>query len=41
MTTDSIRSSSAAEIAFAWVFVGLPLLWGVSQTVMKSLDLFR
>jgi hypothetical protein len=25
----------------AWLIVGLPALWGVSQTFMKSLDLFR
>jgi hypothetical protein len=28
-------------ILIAWVIVGVPLLWGVSQTFMKSLDLFR
>ena len=28
-------------ILIAWVIVGAPLLWGVSQTFMKSLDLFR
>ena len=38
---EPIRATSSAEIAFAWLFVGLPLLWGISQTVMKSLDLFR
>jgi hypothetical protein len=35
------RPSSPAQIAFAWLFVGLPLLWGISQTVLKSLPLFR
>jgi hypothetical protein len=35
------RPSSPVQIAFAWLFVGLPLLWGISQTVLKSLPLFR
>ena len=25
----------------AWLIVGLPAMWGVSQTFLKSLDLFR
>ena len=28
-------------IIAAWLLVGLPLAWGVSQTFLKSLDLFR
>ncbi len=35
------KKSPAAAIVFAWLFVGLPLLWGVSQTVQKSLALFK
>jgi hypothetical protein len=30
-----------ARIAVAWIIVGVPLLWGVSQTFMKSLALFK
>jgi hypothetical protein len=30
-----------AKIAIAWLVVGLPLLWGVSQTFVKSLALFK
>ena len=29
------------KIIGAWLFVGLPLLWGVSQTFVKSLALFK
>jgi hypothetical protein len=29
-----------ARVAISWIIVGVPLLWGVSQTVMKSLALF-
>jgi hypothetical protein len=30
-----------ARVAISWIVVGVPLLWGVSQTVMKSLALFQ
>lgn len=33
--------SSAARIAVAWIIVGLPLLWGVWETVKKSMALFH
>ena len=28
-------------LAFAWLAVGVPLLWGVVETVEKALPLFR
>ncbi len=28
-------------LAFRWAWVGVPLVWGVSRTVMSSLPLFR
>jgi hypothetical protein len=33
--------SSPITIALAWLAVGAPLAWGVSQTIIKSLALFR
>lgn len=30
-----------ARLAAAWTIVGLPLLWGVSQVLVRALDLFR
>jgi hypothetical protein len=30
-----------ARVAVAWLVVGIPLLWGVSQTFVKSLALFH
>jgi hypothetical protein len=30
-----------ARIAVSWLVVGIPLLWGVSQTFVKSLALFH
>jgi hypothetical protein len=35
------RSSSPLLLAFAWLAVGVPLLWGVVETVEKALPLFR
>ncbi|WP_169513182.1 MFS transporter small subunit [Hymenobacter aerophilus] len=33
--------SSGGSVFLAWAFVGIPLLWGVSQTFIKALDLFK
>jgi hypothetical protein len=38
--SDTTRSSRAA-ITLAWLAVGVPLAWGVSQTIAKSLALFE
>jgi hypothetical protein len=35
------RKSSPVSIALAWIAVGVPLAWGVSQTIIKSLALFN
>jgi hypothetical protein len=34
-------SHNPAIIAFAWLAVGVPLLWGVLNTLIKSAALFR
>ncbi|MBT2557006.1 hypothetical protein J7E24_04360 [Hymenobacter sp. ISL-91] len=34
-------TSSGGALFLAWAFVGIPLLWGVSQTFIKALDLFK
>jgi hypothetical protein len=31
----------ALKLLLAWAVVGIPAAWGVSQTVAKSLALFR
>jgi hypothetical protein len=41
MSTDTRRPSSAVTVVLAWLAVGLPLLWGVGQTLTKALALFR
>jgi hypothetical protein len=35
------QGSSSVAVAIAWLVVGVPLLWGVWETVKKSLALFR
>ena len=39
--SSSEEPSSAASVALAWLFVGVPLAWGVSQTFIKALALFK
>jgi hypothetical protein len=33
--------SSPISLALAWLAVGVPLAWGVSQTIIKSMALFQ
>ena len=33
--------SNRVALALSWLAVGLPLAWGVAQTLMKSLALFN
>ena len=35
------RKSDWLALVIAWIVVGVPTVWGVSQTVMKSLALFK
>ena len=34
-------SADWPALLFRWAWVGIPLAWGVSQTVLSSLALFR
>ena len=34
-------ASSTGALLFSWLFVGIPLIWGVSQTFLKALTLFK
>jgi hypothetical protein len=34
-------AKSSVVLLLAWLSVGLPLLWGVAQTIRKTLALFR
>jgi hypothetical protein len=35
------EETTSGSTALAWLYVGVPLLWGVSQTFIKALALFK
>ena len=34
-------TGSGGSVVLAWLVVGIPLAWGVSQTFLKALALFK
>jgi len=40
-TTDATKKSSGAVVLLAWLLVGVPLGWGVYNTVLNSMKLFQ
>ena len=36
----SKEKTSKTSVALAWMIVGIPLIWGITQTIQKSLALF-
>ena len=44
MTTENARpqphSGGVMKLALAWLAVGVPLIWGVVQTLKKAMALF-
>ncbi len=34
-------TTSPVLLLLAWSFVGLPLAWGITQTIIKSMALFE
>jgi len=41
MSTNTQDSSMTIKLVLAWGFVGIPLAWGVIQTIINSLKLFH
>jgi hypothetical protein len=42
MPPDSERKKTTSFwLSMSWLWVGVPLLWGIAETVRKSLALFR
>ena len=35
------RRTSPVVLIIAWLIVGIPAAWGVTQTVKRSMDLFK
>ena len=40
-TSREAHSTQPWQVALAWLVVGLPLLWGVFETLKKAAALFR
>ena len=38
---ENTKKSSAATILIAWLLVGVPLGWGVYNTLLSSMKLFQ
>jgi hypothetical protein len=38
---ENTKKSSGAMILLAWVLVGVPLTWGVYNTLLNSMKLFQ
>lgn len=38
---NSQSSGNGLKLLLAWLFVGVPLTWGVIQTLINSLKLFQ
>lgn len=36
-----MNGANTGRLIVSWLFVGIPLLWGVSQVVVKSMALFQ
>lgn len=37
----AVDSSMGAKLAVSWLFVGIPLLWGISLTLANAAKLFH
>jgi hypothetical protein len=41
MTGQNQSGTSILELVLAWGFVGIPLAWGVAQTIANAMKLFQ
>ncbi len=41
MTGANQNGTTALQLVLAWGFVGIPLAWGVAETVANALKLFQ
>ncbi len=39
--SDQNQGTSSLQLILAWGFVGIPLTWGVVQTLINALKLFQ
>jgi hypothetical protein len=41
MANDQQQGTTTLQLVLAWGFVGIPLLWGVLQTLSNAMKLFQ
>ena len=41
MTSENQNGTPAWQLVLAWGFVGIPLAWGVAQTIANAMKLFQ
>lgn len=41
MSETSENGTTTLQLVLAWGFVGIPLIWGVSQTLINAMKLFQ
>ena len=41
MTTNTSDGTVTVKLVLAWAFVGLPLAWGVYNTLLNAMKLFQ
>jgi hypothetical protein len=41
MNAQTPNGTTAVHLIFAWGFVGIPLTWGVVETLLNALKLFQ
>lgn len=41
MATNTESNGMGLKVALAWIFVGIPLSWGVIQTLINAMQLFK
>jgi hypothetical protein len=41
MENSDNKGTTTLQLALAWGFVGIPLVWGVFQTLLNTLKLFQ
>ncbi len=41
MASEDTTKSTPVALILSWVIVGIPLVWGITQTFYKALALFK
>jgi hypothetical protein len=41
MANENQTGTTSLQLALAWLFVGIPLTWGVVQTLINAMKLFQ